>query len=158
MGEYMVGAYLKIIKKCDFVDYNVRPPTGGLEGLQELDVVGLVFKTKTAYLCEVTTHIRGVLYKDNKTTIERIRKKYDGQKRYSRKHLKDFDKVHYMFWSPVVPEGYLTKKLKRFRKLECIYNEKYTECINELRQKAKKMTNDVGNPFFHILQIVEHLR
>ena len=158
MGEYIVGAYLKIIKQCDFVDYNVRPPTGGLEGLQELDVVGLIFKTKTAYLCEVTTHIRGVLYKDNKTTIERIRKKYDRQKRYSRKYLKDFDNVHYMFWSPIVPEGYLTKKLNRFRKLECIYNEQYTECINELRQKAKKMTNDVGNPFFRTLQILEHLR
>ena len=46
MGEYIGGAYLKIIKKCDFVDYNVRPPTGGLEGLQELDVVGLVLKIK----------------------------------------------------------------------------------------------------------------
>jgi hypothetical protein len=31
IGEYAVGAYLKIIKKCDFVDYNVRSPGGGLE-------------------------------------------------------------------------------------------------------------------------------
>ena len=41
MGEYLVGAYLKIIKECDFVDYNVRQPGGGLEGLNELDVIGL---------------------------------------------------------------------------------------------------------------------
>ena len=72
IGEYAVGAYLKIIKKCDFVDYNVRSPGGGLEGLNELDVVGLDFKNKTAYLCEVTTHIRGVLYKDNITTVNKI--------------------------------------------------------------------------------------
>ncbi len=80
IGEYIVGAYLKIIIKCDFVDYNVRPPVGGLEGLNELDVVGLDFKNKTAYLCEVTTHITGFLYKDNKTTIEKIKKKYKRQK------------------------------------------------------------------------------
>ena len=80
IGEYIVGAHLKIIKKCDFVDYNVRSPVGGLEGLNELDVVGLDFKNKTAYLCEVTTHIRGVLYKDNITTVKKINIKYERQK------------------------------------------------------------------------------
>ena len=58
IGEYIVGAYLKITKKCDFVDYNVRPPGGGLEGLNELDVVELDFKNEIAYLCEVTTQER----------------------------------------------------------------------------------------------------
>ena len=59
VGEYIVGAYLKLILKCDIIDYNIRPPGGGLEGLHELDVLGLNFKKRTAYLCEVTTHIRG---------------------------------------------------------------------------------------------------
>jgi hypothetical protein len=57
MGEYIVGAYLKIIKKCDFVNYNVRAPIGGLEGLNELDVVGFDFKNKTVYLCLFATHL-----------------------------------------------------------------------------------------------------
>ena len=61
VGEYFVGAYLQLGEGCDFVDYNVRPPGGGLKGLEELDVVGLNFKTRTAFLCEVTTHIRGLL-------------------------------------------------------------------------------------------------
>ena len=26
MGEKWVGAYLKVIEKCDFISYNVRPP------------------------------------------------------------------------------------------------------------------------------------
>jgi hypothetical protein len=43
-GEYFVGAYLKSVKDCDFIDYNVRIPGGGLKGLSELDVVGLNFK------------------------------------------------------------------------------------------------------------------
>ena len=46
IGEYIVGAYLKIIKECDFVDYNVRPPGGGLEGLNESNIVGLDYKKK----------------------------------------------------------------------------------------------------------------
>ena len=90
IGEYIVGAYLKIIKSCNFVDYNVRHPGGGLKGLNELDVVGLDFENKTAYLCEVTTHITGLLYRDNKTTVERIKNKYERQKEYANKHLLDF--------------------------------------------------------------------
>jgi len=158
IGEYIVGAYLKIIKKCNFVDYNVRPPVGGLEGLNELDVVGLDFKNKTAYLCEVTTHITGLLYKDNKTTIEKIKKKYKRQKEYADKYLPGFLKGHFMFWSPVVPKGYITKELEKIDGLELIINKEYTQCIDELRIKAKELTNDVGNPFFRMLQILEHLR
>ena len=32
MGEYVVGAWLREIGGCDFVNYNVRPPVGGNEG------------------------------------------------------------------------------------------------------------------------------
>jgi hypothetical protein len=158
IGEYVVGAYLKIIKKCDFVDYNVRPPGGGLEGLNELDVVGLDFKNKTAYLCEVTTHIRGVLYKDNITTVNKINIKYEKQKEYANKYLSGFPKRYFMFWSPVVPKGYITKELEKTDGLELIINKKYAQCIDELRLKAKELTNDVGNPFFRMLQILEHLK
>ncbi len=158
IGEYIVGAYLKIIKKCDFVDYNVRPPGGGLEGLNELDVVGLDFKNETAYLCEVTTHIRGVLYKDNITTVNKIKIKYKRQKEYANKYLPGFLNRHFMFWSPVVPKGYITEELEKIDGLELVINKKYAQCIDELRLKAKELTNDVGNPFFRMLQILEHLR
>ena len=43
-GEYIAGCYLKKILNCDFVDYNVRAPGGGLKGLGELDVVGINLK------------------------------------------------------------------------------------------------------------------
>lgn len=55
IGEFIVGAHLQLIEECDFIDYNVRPPCGGLKGLGELDVVGLNFNSNTPYLCEVTT-------------------------------------------------------------------------------------------------------
>ena len=41
IGELIVGAYLKQRLGCDVVDYNVRPPSGGLAGLAEFDVIGL---------------------------------------------------------------------------------------------------------------------
>ncbi len=158
IGEYIVGAYLKVMNECDFVNYNIRPPGGGLKGLNELDVVGLDFKNKIVYLCDVTTHIKGALYKDNKTTVERIKTKYERQKEYADKYLSDFPNRCFMFWSPVVSKGYITIELGKISGLELIINERYTRCINQLRKKANDLTNDVGNPFFRMLQILEHLR
>lgn len=74
--------------------------TGGwLKGLTELDVVGLNYNTKTAYLCEVTTHIRGLLYGDNKKTVQKIRQKHEVQKEYAYTILKDFHNIVFMLWS-----------------------------------------------------------
>ena len=59
-----------------------------------------------------------------------------------------------MFCSPVVQKGYVTKELEKIDGLELVIDKKYTQCIDELRLKAKKLTNDVGNPFFRMLQIL----
>jgi hypothetical protein len=158
IGEYIVGGYLKVIKQCDFVDYNVRMPGGGLKGLSELDVVGLDFKTKTAYLCEVTTHIRGLLYGNNQTTVEKIKQKHEVQKEYAELLLKDFPNRVYMFWSPYVPEGYITTELRKIDTLQLVINKDYTHCIEEMRKFAAENTNDLGNPFLRMLQILERLR
>jgi len=48
IGEYIVGASLQMLYKCDVVDYNVRPPGGGIRGLSELDVIGLDLENSTA--------------------------------------------------------------------------------------------------------------
>lgn len=158
MGEYVVGAYLKLEEGCDFVDYNVRPPGGGLKGLEELDVVGLNFKSETAYLCEVTTHIKGLLYVDNRTTVERVKNKYRRQCQYAERYLGNFPTHRFMFWSPVVPRGYLTENLDRIEGLDLVLNGRYRECIDRLRERARVEAQDTGNPFFRALQILEHLR
>ena len=90
VGEYLVGAYLQLINKCDFVQYNVRPPHGGLEGLGELDVVGLNFEKKAAFLCEVTTHICGLQYGTYAKTIQKVKEKHERQKAYAIKYLTKF--------------------------------------------------------------------
>ncbi|MBN1584467.1 MAG: hypothetical protein JXA89_27425 [Anaerolineae bacterium] len=157
MGEYVVGAYLKQCLGCDVIDYNVRPPDDGLKGLAEFDVVGLRFKDKRAYICEVVTHLDGIKYGNNATTIERIKKKHERQRDYAREHLSDFEPV-FMLWSPVVPVGYLTEYLGAIKTLELCINGTYSECIDELRDQARSTTRDAGNPFFRALQILEHLR
>lgn len=158
VGEFFVGAYLQLGEKCDVVDYNVRPPGGGLEGLGELDVIGFNFKTKTVFLCEVTTHIRGLLYKDNKETVARIKKKHLRQKQYAKKYLGNFESVRYQFWSPVVPRGFVTENLAQIESLESIINGEYKKRVEELRDMAAKETHDARNPVFRMLQILEHLR
>jgi len=158
MGELVVGAYLKLCLGCAFVDYNVRPPGGGLEGLGELDVVGLDPDTGRAFLCEVTTHIRGLVYVSNAETIERVRKKHALQRAYAAKHLKAFPNVTFMFWSPVVPVGFLTKGLAEIEGLQLVINQDYARRVAELRELARTSAHDAGNDFFRTLQILEHLR
>ena len=156
VGEYIVGAYLKIIEECDVISYNVRPPGGGLKGLNELDVIGLRFKDNTAFICEVTTHILGLLYKNKEHSIMKVKEKNKIQKEYGEERLKDFSKI-YMFWSPVVNQD-IYKGLSMIEGLELKVNHKYTECIRELQAKAGKLTNDEGNPFFRMLQIMSCLK
>lgn len=158
IGEYLVGAYLKLIQGCDFVDYNVRPPGGGVAGLGELDVVGFHFRTSTAFLCEVTTHVTGLLYKDNSATVERVKKKYQRQKEYAQKYLKPFKHHVFMFWSPVVPKGYLSTHLAEIEGLQLIINAEYKRRVESLLEKARKERQDTGNPVFRVFQILGALR
>ena len=158
VGEYIVGAYLRLILKCDFVDYNVRAPGGGLKGLDELDVLGLDFRYNRCYLCEVTTHIRGVLYRNNKETVRKITKKYKYQQSYAKTHLPRFKDARYMFWSPVVPRGYITDRLERLSGLDLFINGRYKQAVEEVRKVAARVTYDARNPFFRVLQILEHMR
>jgi hypothetical protein len=158
IGEYLVGAYLQLVEKCDVVDYNVRPPGGGIEGLGELDVIGFNFKTNTAFLCEVTTHIRGLLYKNNLETVARIGRKHKRQQQYAKKYLRKFDPIRYQFWSPVVAKGYVTENLAKIDTLELILNREYKRRVLELQRLAGEETHDARNPVFRVLQILEHMR
>ncbi|MDX8044620.1 hypothetical protein SH601_01355 [Gracilibacillus sp. S3-1-1] len=97
-----------------------------MKGLGELDVVGLNFKTNTAYLCEVTTHIRGLQYGNNLETVQKIKKKHEVQKEYANIILSNFSNKVYMFWSPYVQIGYTTNELKKIDMLETVINKDYT--------------------------------
>lgn len=159
MGEYAVGAYLKLILKCDVVDYGVRPPGGGMAGLSELDVIGLRFSDMHAYLCEVTTHLDGTLYGNGAAdSIARIARKHDTQMWYADTYLADFREPEFMFWAPCVPVGRITTGLQAIATLDLVINDRYAAAIDELRSLARATKATTGNPFFRSLQILGHLR
>lgn len=158
IGEELVGAYLTEVLGCHHVSYNARPPGGGLKGLAELDVIGFDFDAKKVYLCEVTTHLRGALYVDNKTTADRILRKHESQKAYAKNHLKGFPTREFMFWSPRVPVGAITKRLVAAKGLQLIINGEYKRRVEELRKKACEYVRDTNNSAFRMLQILEHVR
>ncbi len=158
VGEYLVGAYLQLVDQCDFVQYNIRPPHGGLEGLGELDVVGFNFASRTAYLCEVTTHIKGLNYASNTETVKKLTEKHERQRAYALKYLTNFEKRVFQFWSPVVPVGYMTQELAKLPELELIINQEYTGRMRTLQKLAASISYDAGNPAFRLLQILEHMR
>ena len=158
IGEFFVGAYLQLEEGCDVVDYNVRPPGGGLQGLAELDVVGLNFATNTIFFCEVTTHIRGLLYKNNTETVARIRRKHETQKTYAQRYIDNFENHRFSFWSPYVPRGQLTSGLSEIEGLELVINGEYKRRFTKLEQRAKTETHDARNPVFRMLQIIQNMK
>jgi hypothetical protein len=159
MGELLVGAYLQLVEHCDFVGYNVRAPGGKLAGLDELDVVGLRFADDTAYLCEVTTHVGGVLYgKSYDSTLKRIQSKFEKQKAYAAKYLENFDKHICQFWAPRVPVGYMTERLAQIDGLQVVINGEYKRRVDLLRKRARKEQQPTGNDAFRMLQILEAMR
>ncbi len=155
IGEYLVGAYLKEIKKCDIVDYNERQQGGGRRGQNELDVIGFNFTNNEVYLCEVATHIEGLSYgKGTEHTIQKIKDKFEVQQEYYNTNLKDkFNQAHFMLWAPNVSDRILNE-LEDCEKLELVVNEDYTKQIKELIEKSKKESKTTGNPAFRLLQII----
>lgn len=151
-GEFVVGAYLTHLRGCGIILYNTRPPGGKLAGLHELDVIGLNLAEKKAYLCEVTTHLRGL----RPVTLERIPAKHKQQKLYAENHLAGFA-TRFMFWSPLVtPRQAEALRLVGFD--DVIVNGDYTRAVDELRKVAKGTKADLGNPFMRTIQILAHLR
>jgi hypothetical protein len=156
MGEYIVGAYLRLILECDVVDYNARPPGGGLQGLGELDVIGFSFGKRIAYLCEVTTHLDGLqIGASGAATIQKLTEKHARQRAYADQYLRGFE--HHLLWSPCVRSG-LVYELQQIASLELVINGEYKNAIDMLRTKARASTADANNPAFRVLQILEHLR
>lgn len=172
IGEHLVGQYLQEIKECDFVQYNLQ--TKFTQG--EIDVVAINSNKKEIFICEVATHLEtGLQYnKDGKTdNVNRFVTKFTKNIKYSKKNFKDY-KCHFMLWSPIIKvpkkenakinqlndlQIIKEKILNKFDiELELIYNEKYLNCINQLRTVAKNTTSAMTSSVMRFLQIEEKLK
>ncbi|MDE0638504.1 MAG: hypothetical protein OXI43_21895 [Candidatus Poribacteria bacterium] len=147
--------------------------TGKSQG--EIDVVGLNLVEQRVYICEVAIHIGGLQYvnsKSNRTdNIQKFTNKFSKDIEYAQKHLDGYDQ-HFMLWSPIVKDSkgkpknnemrHLTEIQKNIKRkygiiIECIVNEKFQECLDELRNYAKHETKALQCPLMRLMQIEEYL-
>ncbi|MEW6045690.1 MAG: hypothetical protein AB1609_04295 [Bacillota bacterium] len=119
-----------------------------MDGLRELDLVGLRLADRQAFLREVATHLEGLLYGGSaQETLKRIRQKHKHQREYARADLVSFE-PRFMRWAPVVPRGPLTEGLAAIEGLQIVINGKYKRRVEVLVEKAKKERQLTGNPVF----------
>jgi hypothetical protein len=170
-GERLVGDYLRHIKGCDFVDFNVY--TTAIQG--EIDVVAVNQGKRQAYICEVVTHLTtGIQYVKNARpdTADRLIRKFLKDIQYGTDAFPDYS-VEYMLWSPVVrrsrgkPEYDQFAHLKRVETevksetgIEIIFviNKAFVDAIDALRKRAREETKELKSPVMRFLQIEEWSR
>ncbi len=170
LGEEITGEYLKVVKNCEFIEYNLYTPD--VQG--EIDVVGIDIKNKKLYVCEVATHlVTGLQYVNNATpdNVNRFLKKFRKNIPYAKKYFPGFEK-HFMLWSPIVKNQGINaihnqlndvNEIKAILKkefsydLELIINHEYNECLKKLREYARKETKELKSPVLRLMQIEEKL-
>ena len=169
IGEEICGEYLKYIFNCEFISYNVNNP----DSQGEIDVIGINLIKKFIYICEVATHTTGFQYVKNKRpdNYNRLLSKFKKDIDYAKKYFYDYQIVP-MFWSPVVKintpkANYNTMdELKKVRNeikelfyLEIIFiiNQKYSDCLNELREYASSKGPEFKSSVMRIFQIENSL-
>lgn len=160
IGESLVGSYFKYVLGCKIVVYNCHLDGGG-----EIDVVALGPGDNKIYLCEVATHLRGLLYGDsNAATVDRIRHKIKRAAAFAAANFPGREPV-FMLWAPAVSRG-LVRDLHNIKEssasqglvVELVLNGDYTGRIRHLREAARQSLKTTDEPAFRLLQILEHLR
>ena len=177
VGEQLVSSYLRYIQRCDFIQTNL--PTTKSQG--EIDVVGLNISKQQIYICEVAIHLGGLQYTTNdvkngiKTTrpdnVYRLTNKFSRCIEYACEHWNQYNQ-HFMLWSPIVKDtkGKLENNQLRHLEeikgnikerygidIECIVNQKFQECLVELRNYARTETKNIQCPVVRLMQIEGHL-
>ena len=171
-GEHLVGQYLKYIKGCDFVEYNLQ--TKLKQG--EIDVVGINSSQSKVYICEVVTHLTGVglqYVKDKRPdNVGRLTSKFRKDIEYGITNFRDFERI-YMLWTPLAKDTGTMAKSNPFKdirevkekiKLEfgidliIFMNEDYMRALSELRRFASKASYAMKSPIMRYLQIEETVK
>ena len=160
IGESLVGSYLRYIESCDFVHYE----TYG-EGQGELDVLGMRLADKRVWLCEVAIHLGGLEYgKGYAGSRDKVKQKIDRADVLAQRLFSD-QQATFEFWSPRVPPGlaHMLDELEhdytgRGLDVTFITNERFTERIETLRERAAKDMKSTSEPAYRLLQILAHLR
>ena len=103
IGEEICGEWLRHVKKCEFIQYNVR--ISDVQG--EIDVIGINLAERTVYACEAAVHlITGLQYVRNNhpDNVPRLTSKFQKDINYIRKAFPEYKHV-FMLWSPIVKDN-----------------------------------------------------
>ncbi len=172
IGETLVGDYLKVVLGCDFVEFNLYTPD--VQG--EIDVVGINAKKREIFICEVATHlVTGLRYVNPKEktsdNMDRFVKKFTKNINYANKYFPEYQK-RFMLWSPIVKKAKAGAKFNQTDDItkiqaevlkghkvdiEVISNQKYWDCLERLRDYARKETKELKSPVLRLFQIEEKL-
>lgn len=170
IGEEIVAAYLQYIKGCEFVQQNLY--TTDVQG--EIDVVGIDLESRTVYVCEVAIHlITGLQYvKANRpNNLDKITEKFSRDIEYTHNYFPDYTQF-YMLWSPIIKVSGKNAKFNQMADiekikaniqarygvtLECVINEKFADCLAELREYAGHETKALKSPVLRFMQVEEYL-
>lgn len=171
LGEEIVSAYLQYIKGCEFIQQNLYTPD--VQG--EIDVVGIDLHSKSIYVCEVAIHlITGLQYvKDGQpNNVNKLTEKFSKDIEYTNKYFPEYSK-RFMLWSPIVrPTNVKAKHSQTVDMeiitsniqarygvtLECIINQEFADCLQELREFARRETKDLKSPVLRLMQVEEYLK
>lgn len=181
VGEQLVGAYHSIINECELVSYN---GFSRMEGDQmEVDILGIKSENgeQRVYACEVVTHLDGMDYGGKPSTdywedfgsqkyqgtLDTVYHKFCADYEYVARVFDSANEYKFQLWSPYVSEGYLTDGLeevqRRFNEkasedIELVINERYSDKIQEMKDRAGTETKRYGEPAYRFMQILEHMR
>jgi len=170
IGEDICGEWLRHIKGCEFIQYNLKTPD--VQG--KIDVIGLNMKSRTVYACEVAIHlVTGLQYNKNSQpdNVRRLTAKFKKDVAYVRNNFKDYNHI-FMLWSPIVRNqkagskhnqlAHVAKIAKNLEselqaKLELIINQKFQEALKSLREVARKTSKELDSLVMRYLQVEERL-
>jgi hypothetical protein len=170
IGEEICGEWLRHVKKCEFIQYNLKTPdTQG-----EIDVIGLDIKNRIVYACEVAIHlVTGLQYNKNAQpdNVPRLTAKFRKDILYVRKNFEDFKHV-FMLWSPIVRNQKrgskynqvqdtqeIAKKIKDElnAKIEVMINGQFQDALVALRGAARNTSKELDSSVMRYLQVEERL-
>jgi hypothetical protein len=161
IGESLVAAYMRHVRGCDLILTNVH--LSDIQG--ELDVIGLErSEPQRLWLCEVTTHIRGMNNPTKRTAAQRAIAKIDRAVGFASDVFPNAE-PHFEIWSPIVRPGLITELDSVVAQFEArgialaiVANKGYTQRLQALVECARKSTADTGNDAFRMLQILTRVK
>jgi hypothetical protein len=170
VGEEICGEWLRHVRGCEFVQYNLK--TTEVQG--EVDVIGLNMKERTVYACEVAIHlITGLQYTKEKRpdNVPRLTAKFRKDIQYLRTAFPEYQHV-LMLWSPIVKnqrDGSKYNQMADVQQIvdniqaecrigvELMINEDFRTALKKLRSVAGTTSKELDSSVMRYLQVEERL-